>query len=158
MDTSFERSAASDDWITPPEIVKSLGKFDLDVCACIPQPFKYADRQFTVVEDGLKQSWEGRVWCNPPYGRSAAAFIEKLAAHGNGILLIFARVETRNWFDHIWPKADAVFFFKGRLSFYRPDGKVGDCAGAPSALIAYGKENVLALERLKDKGVLLKLR
>lgn len=149
MDTSFERTNASDDWITPPELVKSLGSFDLDPCACTPQPFCFAPLQYTLADDGLQKDWGGkRVWCNPPYGRSAAGFIAKLASHGNGILLIFARVETRVWFDYIWPKADAVLFLRGRLKFYRPNGTQGDSAGAASALIAYGKENVTALRAL----------
>ena len=34
MDTAFERSAGGkDEWLTPPEIIKALGTFDLDPCA-----------------------------------------------------------------------------------------------------------------------------
>lgn len=151
MDTSFERKAASDNWITPPRVIQMLGIFDLDPCACIPQPFHYAKKEYTIIDNGLIQPWEGRVWCNPPYGRKAEAFIKKLSRHGDGILLIFARVETLTWFNHIWPKADAVFFIKGRLRFHHPDGTRGDSAGAPSALVAYGKRNALILELLDNK-------
>ena len=148
MNTSFERSDASDDWITPPEVVQALGIFDTDPCACTPQPIHYAPIEYTKENDGLRQPWKGRVWCNPPYDRKADAFIKKLADHGTGTLLIFARVETRTWFTHIWPKAHAVLFIKGRLYFYRPDGKKGDSAGAPSALIAYGEADARVLRGL----------
>lgn len=68
-----------------------------------------------------------------------------MAEHGNGIVLIFARVETRMFFDYIWNRADAVLFIKGRLSFYHVDGTPGGTAGAPSCLAAYGADNVTAL-------------
>lgn len=150
MNTSFERTDASDDWITPPEIMKLLGKFDLDPCACKSQPFKYADTSYTIDDDGLSKQWFGRVWCNPPYGRKAAAFIEKLSEHNKGMLLIFARVETKTWFHYIWYRASGVLFIRGRLNFYRPDGTVGDSAGCASALVSYGQEDALLLQRLDN--------
>jgi hypothetical protein len=151
MDTSFERSDASEDWITPPEIVAALGAFDLDPCACEEQFKHYAPMIYTKRQNGLLQPWLGRVWCNPPYGRAADAFIKKLSEHGNGVLLIFARTETRTWFEHIWPKAHGILFLKGRLRFYRPDGVRGDSAGAPSALIAYGGGNAKVLQSLDGR-------
>ena len=33
MNTSFERTKASDEWYTPKELIDSLGEFDLDPCA-----------------------------------------------------------------------------------------------------------------------------
>jgi hypothetical protein len=41
------------DWLTPPSILKALGKFDLDPCASLHQPAKTAARQFTILDDGL---------------------------------------------------------------------------------------------------------
>jgi hypothetical protein len=46
----------------------------------------------------------------------------------------------------VWDKADAILFMKGRVKFHLPDGSQGGTAGAPSVLIAYGAENVKALE------------
>ena len=38
MDTSFQRSVNySDEWYTPPEIIRALGEFNLDPCAAPPQ-------------------------------------------------------------------------------------------------------------------------
>jgi len=39
-------------------------------------------------------------------------WLEKLKYHGNGIALIFARTETKCFFEHIWNDADAILFFK----------------------------------------------
>lgn len=56
------------------------------------------------------------------------------------------------FFDSIWSKATAVFFIKGRLSFHSVDGKKGGTAGAPSVLVAYGKDNAEYLKNIKIAG------
>jgi len=148
-----------DIWLTPPEIVKSLGIFDLDPCAAVDQPWQTAKRHFTIVDDGLKQTWFGRVWMNPPYGSEAKKWLKKLVDHGNGMALIFARTETQAFFDYVWDKADAILFLKGRITFYNRDGtKAPNCSGAPSCLVAYGKENVDALKQCGLEGKLLVLK
>ncbi|WP_259341657.1 hypothetical protein [Bordetella avium] len=60
---------------------------------------------------------------------------------------MFARVETGWWHEHVWPKAAALLFLRGRISFVRGDGMThgGHNAAAPSVLIAYGAENAEAL-------------
>lgn len=148
-----------DEWLTPPEIIKSLGPFDLDPCSPINRPWDTAKRHYTVNDDGLIQPWSGRVWLNPPYGREAAEWLHRLSVHGNGVALIFARTETEMFFEHVWNKADALLFFKGRLYFHHVDGKRANAnAGAPSVLIAYGSNNVRALENVKHLGMLVKLK
>lgn len=134
-----------DEWLTPPRIIKALGIFDLDPCAPISPPWHTAAKQYDIRDDGLKQNWEGRVWCNPPYGRETFKWIDKLATHGNGIALIFARTETIGFHEHIWNRADAIFFFKGRLKFFHVNGVEGGTANAPSCLVAYGRDNVNSL-------------
>lgn len=149
----------NDEWLTPPDLVKSLGDFDLDPCS--PEkdvrPWSTAKTHYSKSDDGLSQPWFGRVWCNPPYGRETFVWLEKLADHGNGIGLVFARTETQGFHSQVWGKADAVFFFKGRLKFYRVTGEKGGPANAPSCLVAYGKENVEVLKRLGIPGRLVVL-
>lgn len=141
--------ADTDVWLTPPYIIKALGEFDLDPCSCLDRPWDTAKKHYTIEDDGLAQEWEGRVWMNPPYGPPMPKWLEKLANHpGGGIALTFARTETRVFHEYVWGVADAVFFFKGRLKFHRPDGVVSKKdPGSPSVLIAYGAENVAALEK-----------
>jgi hypothetical protein len=100
-------------------------------------------------------SWFGRVWCNPPYGRETFVWLNKLADHGNGVALIFARTETRGFHAEIWEKADAVFFFKGRLRFHKINGERGATANAPSCLVAYGQNNVEAIRQSELSGKLI---
>jgi hypothetical protein len=139
-------SSTTDSWITPKWLIDMLGPFDLDPCACDPQPWPCADRSYT--ENGLLLPWTGFVWCNPPYGSAIGAWLNKLALHGNGIALVFARTETAAFFGHVWPFASALLFLRGRLTFHYPDGSTprnGANSGGPSVLIGYGE---LARDRL----------
>lgn len=138
--------ATTDVWLTPPSIIRALGEFDLDPCFSAPRPWATAKHHFGEDDDGLSKEWHGRVWMNPPYGALMGRFMAKLAAHGNGIAFVFARTETRAFHDHVWPKADALLFLKGRVKFLRFDGTEADAAGAPSVLIAYGNNNADALK------------
>lgn len=136
----------TDVWLTPPEVLADLGPFDLDPCASLNRPWDTAAKHYTIEDDGLTQPWDGFVWMNPPYGQRTGVWLERLARHGHGIALIFARTETRMFFDHIWPKASALRFLAGRLTFHYPDGtKAPNNGGAPSVLVGYG---ALAAERL----------
>lgn len=150
--------ARTDDWLTPPEILKSLGEFDLDPCASTGQPWQTARNQFTEADNGLMQPWAGRVWLNPPYGLEATYWMEKLAVHGNGIALIFARTETQMFFTSVWPKASAVLFIRGRLNFHYPCGsRAPRNAGGPSVLVAYGILNAHSLELSGIAGAFVRL-
>jgi hypothetical protein len=149
--------SGTDVWLTPPAILRALGEFDLDPCSSVGRPWDTAKHHYTIEDDGLAQEWFGRVWCNPPYGPGMAPFLKRMVEHGNGIVLIFARTETRAFFEYIWDKADALLFIKGRLRFHTPDGKVASTAGSPSVLIAYGEENVKALEKCGINGKLVYL-
>jgi len=143
----------NDEWLTPPELLSALGEFDLDPCSPINRPWNTGTHHFSKNVDGLKQDWFGRVWLNPPYGREAGAWLEKLVKHNNGIALIFARTETEMFFDFVWDKADAMLFIKGRLFFHYVSGeRAKSNAGAPSVLIAFGKENVEILRNCGIKG------
>lgn len=153
----FERpcEGATNDWLTPPELVRRLGHFDLDPCGCMGMPWKLADNVYIPPQDGLALPWLGRVFCNPPYGDNIAAWADAMARHGDGILLIFSRTETDAWLG-IWGAASAILFPHGRIAFLRPDGTRGVRGGtAPSALVAYGQENVSALRGAGIAGALV---
>lgn len=106
MDTTFQGNTETgkDEWLTPPEIVRSLGDFDLDPCSPINRPWDTAKKHLTVIDDGLNQEWNGSVWCNPPYGKEAVKWLEKCAEHNNCIALVFARTETKMFFSEVWEK------------------------------------------------------
>lgn len=142
----------SDDWLTPPEIIEALGPFDLDPCASENQPWPTASTQWTITDNGLLRPWGGLVWLNPPYGPETWEWLDRLARHGNGIALIFARTETEGFWNHAWLMADWMFFLKGRLFFRLPvtGARAPSNSGGPSILLGYGPE---ARKRFLESGL-----
>ncbi len=150
--------ADKDEWLTPPELLRALGDFDLDPCSPVNRPWPTAARHLTWQDNGLLVEWKGRVWCNPPYGREAGRWLARCAEHGNATALIFARTETADWQAHVWAKADAILFLFGRLHFHHVDGRRAAAnSGAPSALISYNAENTRFLENSQLPGRLIRL-
>lgn len=148
----------SDEWLTPLELIKKLGEFDLDPCCPISPPWTLASVNYNKNDDGLSKDWFGRVWLNPPYGPHEIKWIKKLADHGNGLALIFARTETEKFFSQVWDRADAILFIKGRLYFYDINGdKAKANSGAPSCLVAYGENNAKCLETCGISGKFIRL-
>lgn len=137
-------------WLTPTWIVEALGDFDLDPCGAPNHSLAKRTYQLDDGENGLELEWYGRVWLNPPYGLEAPPFLERMAKHKNGIAFIFARTETKAFFDYVWNSATAVLFLKGRVKFLNADYLVTGSANAPSVLIAYSEADALAL---KNSGI-----
>ena len=136
-----------DEWFTPSAFVQALGAFDLDPCA---GPMAHAAENWT--EGGLEKEWRGRVWLNPPFS-NIQPWIKKLQAHGNGIVLIQARVKTR-WVLNLIADAGAILLPTGRVYFTRPNRPPSEL---PSGILlaAFGAENV---EALKESGLGMVLR
>lgn len=121
-------------------------------------PWHTATVMISPPDDGLSMTWSGRVWLNPPYGSQLKTWIERLSNHGNGIALVPSRTEVESWFwPFIWEKADAIFFFRGRLYFNRPDGSREGNAGHGSVLAIYGRKNIAAVKRSGIAGRIVEL-
>jgi hypothetical protein len=159
MNVLFEGNTKTgkDEWLTPPSIIKSLGEFDLDPCSPINRPWDTALLHYTVNDDGLQKIWEGRVWCNPPYDY-INNWLHRCANHGNAIALTFARTDTEAFHKYVFPFAHALFFVSKRIHFYDVNGQRGGSAGAPSVLIAYGRNNAIALQNCGLKGSYIPLQ
>lgn len=151
------KASSTDNWITPKWIIGRLGPFDLDPCACNPQPWPCATR--SLHENGLITPWKGFVWLNPPYGRQLGTWLNRLALHNHGIALVFARTETQAFQKNVFPYATLLLFMRGRLTFCMPDGNphpAGFTSGGPSVLIAYGKEAARRLIKSEDLGAIVR--
>jgi len=155
----INKKNTTDVWLTPPDLIKSLGVFDLDPCCPNNLPWKTANKFYSLDngEDGLSLSWNGRIWLNPPYSNWVQC-IEKLKNHGDVIALIFARTETKCFFDHIWNDADSILFLKRRVKFVKANLSGGGSSTAPSVLIAYGENNTKVLETSRIEGKLIRLK
>ena len=133
---------ASVEWQTPPEILAAVGPYDDD--PALPSQ-----------TDGLTRAWRGFVFLNPPYGRDMWPWLARLAAHGNGIAVIFARTETVGFFAEVWAKASALFFVRGRPHFYKNGVRAVGNSGGPIVLVAYGQEAATRLAHCSLRGCLV---
>lgn len=137
----------NDEWITPRYILDALGPFDLDPAAAVNQPWPTAKRMLTVNTDGMRFDWTGRVWLNPPFNRyKRIDWMQKMAEHNNGIMLIPAATETEAFKTYVWPHASGVLFMDHRPHFHYIDGTRAKAnSGCSICLVAYGTENLAAL-------------
>lgn len=145
------RMSGHDDWLTPPDLIKALGPFDMDPCVPTKMPWQTAPIMYDRRIDGYSVPWYGRVWLNPPYGSETWKWLERLSLHQDGLALIFARTDTKGFHEQVWQKADSIFFFGGRLRFYRPDGTRAGAANAPSCLVSYSVWDTEAIAAAQSK-------
>lgn len=150
----YLKTGDTDVWLTPKWVTDDLGKFDLDpACPNEQMPWRHARHQIIERQDGLSKEWVGRVWLNPPYNRRLVKlFAQKMVDHGNGIMLVFPRIDTQ-WFQLLARNCDAMFLLKGRIGFCRMDGSAGGHF-LGSVFFAFGNHNAEALKTVKWEGVL----
>jgi hypothetical protein len=114
------------DWATPQAVYEALDAefhFNLDPCPLGGIHSK----------DGLNTSWVGkRVYCNPPYGPTVHAWLEKASEAEIAVYLLPARTDTR-WFHDLALKASEIRFIKGRLKF----GDSKNSAPFPSMILIF---------------------
>ena len=139
----------NDEWLTPPEIIQALGDFDLDPCAPSVRPWSTARRHIALPADGLNSKWEGRVWLNPPFNRYIRPlWMQKMAEHGQGIMLIPAATETEAFHAHVWERANSVLFMRGRPHFHFIDGTRADAnSGTAIVLVSYSDVDTDVLQK-----------
>ena len=130
-------SSKKHDWTTPRDFWEKLHtefQFTLDAAASPENAL--CERYFTEQDDGLSQSWQGVVWCNPPYGRQISQWIEKAYQESRKgvtvVMLIPARTDTKAWHEIIFPHAE-VRFLRGRLRFSNAAGN----APFPCAVVVF---------------------
>lgn len=154
--THESQAAQTVEWYTPKWIFDELNtEFDLDCCAPIGGvPYIPAKDYISLPTDSLKESWNGFVWCNPPYGKETPKFLSKMLSHNNGIALVFSRTDTK-WFHDYVSKADCVLYLKGRVQFHK-NGMKAEKSGSTcgSMLVGYGEKATKVLQQAKHLGTL----
>lgn len=155
-------SSAVHTWQTPEsflERVRRVGPIALDPCTSADNPTD-AINFFTERDDGLSLSWDVGNWyakggvcfVNPPYGRSLAAWADKILAEATLgaeiIVLVPSRTDTK-WWQALHSESDDTLLWRGRLKFK------GATAGAPfpSAVFYFGPNWERFQEVFEGKGV-----
>lgn len=124
--------------------------FDLDPASPLSGPVTPARCHHTPVQGGLAQPWFGMVWLNPPCNRwEIGRWIAKLAEHGRGVALVYARTDTA-WFQDCPP--DGLLLLRGRVRFVERKGSRTVSGASPSMLMAYDEEAVEGLAGATLKG------
>ena len=140
------RSSVDDTWTTPRKFFDEADQefgFTLDAAALkgstlVPDNWygpdhDDPDRRDALVRDWAKDSNDGSVWLNPPYGRGINAWVAKANEESKKgltiVCLVPARTDTNWWWDSC--VHHEIRFIKGRLKF--GDGK--NSAPFPSALV-----------------------
>ena len=142
MNSDLMFSSKTDQWATPQDLFDKLNDefhFTLDPCADASN--HKCEKYFTKEQDGLLQSWSGEtVFCNPPYGREIAKWVQKCSDEVNygdcrlTVMLIPARTDTRWFHEYIYEKSE-IRFIKGRLRF----GNSKTYAPFPSMVVVFKK-------------------
>lgn len=168
MDSNTKKgmaSSATSEWATPEVVLepaRKVNKIALDPCSNAQSLVK-ATREVLLPENGLRVDWGaeieqvggGQAFVNPPYGKFLKEWVRKCvieSARGTEIiLLIAARTDTKYFQKWIFPTAQAVCFWEGRIKFISPTG-VKDGAFFPSAVVYWGPNSERFVEAFEDKG------
>jgi hypothetical protein len=134
----IRHSAASACWYTPPEIVDAarelMGGIDLDPASdAAGNAVVRAERIFTDRDNGLRRSWSGRIWLNPPTPPKEwwAKLSQSWAAapfHVKAVYLAYSIEQIQQ--SQLWAEREVassmlshpVCFPKRRITFYRTAG------------------------------------
>ena len=65
----------SNEWYTPAPYIEAarrvMGEIDLDpASSTFANHIVRAKMYYAIEDNGLEQNWKGRVWLNPPYGKT----------------------------------------------------------------------------------------
>lgn len=144
------------EWYTPVRVFEALQcEFDLDVASPGREvvPWIPAARHLTKSEDGLRTPWKGFVWMNPPYGLryGMQAWLDRFAAHRDGIALLPAYTYTR-WFHDFIPKCDLILFPLFKLNFIRSGPAQKNQCTMSHVFAAIGEQGCRALRNAERSG------
>ncbi len=147
-DLAVHYSSENQDWCTPPLVLDSIrevGPIILDPCAAriglVNAAVEWYGPPGSI--DGLSRPWTGPdlkrgvVYMNPPYA-DVAAWVARASseawAGAEVVALIPARPDTKYWHNEIFKFANAICFWRGRITFVGAP----HAAPFPSAVVYWG--------------------
>lgn len=109
------------DWETPSEVFdyfNNIFSFTLDAAASANNT--KCEHFYTEQVNSLDRDWRGRVWLNPPYGRSIAKWVKKArteSSKGALVVCLLKHATETKWWDDIIDSNATVFRIRGRVKF-----------------------------------------
>lgn len=146
-------SSESVEWFTPPHIINltrmTMGGIDLDPATSHKaQTWIRAGQYYTKEDDGLSRLWYGRVFLNPPYGKSGGKSNQQIWAekliheyqYGDVIeaVLLCKSVPGYKWFEEVWDRTTAICFVRELVHFIKADNSKNGPAKAGTAFFYFG--------------------
>lgn len=163
------QSSESNEWFTPARYVEAarevMGAIDLDPASC-----EYANRTvkaaryYDIQSNGLEKPWQGRVWLNPPYGRTATGkshqeiwssrLIDQYASGITTEAILLVNASTGNaWFQRLYDYL--ICLTHHRIRFY----STGVLAGQPThsnAFVYFGQQQDRFIDIFSHFGTVIK--
>jgi hypothetical protein len=154
-------SHVTEEWYTPPSFVELarlvMGGIDLDPASnATAQAWVQAARYYDERANGLNFDWHGRVWLNPPYGKtngksnqevwSKRLEYEYTRGHVQAGVLLVNSTHGYKWYEQLWLRWP-VCLVRDRIRFIKPDGTQGGQAKRGQTFVYFGS-NVQAFERV----------
>lgn len=166
----------SNEWYTPSVYIEAartvMGSIDLDPASCaMANQIVKAKRYFTKEDNGLVQSWHGRVWLNPPYGRvnpeltgsnrSFQHFFSRKCHEEyiqgrieQAILLLHGYTVYKVWYQSLFYNAPFCLH-KDYIPFIRDDGKIAG-NGYGGVLVYLGPNEQKFIDTFSQFGTIAK--
>lgn len=150
-----EQPGKSDEWYTPPYIFAALNVgFQMDVASPGMEAVPWVPASHHITKNSLDSAWRGLVWMNPPFGgrNGLVPWLEKFAAHDNGICLVPDRTSAP-WWQIYAPQMDALLFVAPKIKFIPGPGAKASSPAQGTCLMAMGPTATAALERAAGNGL-----
>lgn len=159
-------NSGNNEWYTPADYIQLarevMGGIDTDPASSeVANKTVQAARFFSAEDNGLAQTWSGRVWMNPPYAQPLIAdFAEAVASKfeqgeiEQACVLVNNGTET-GWFQRMLGAATAVCFPRGRIRFVDPEGTPSGAPLQGQAVLYMGPNAELFSDAFASKGKVL---
>lgn len=158
-----------DDWMTPDWLLDKvrlvLGEITTDPCSSAEaQTRVQAKTYYTKFMNGLEFPWYGSVWLNPPYSRGVMGlFVDKLidqvhARNTQEAIVIANNATDTVWAHRLFEHSNAVLFFRGRVHYVLPGGKVMNQTRQGQMLFYLGDKPWRFEGVFGDLGAIMRLR
>lgn len=157
QDMQVLTSSLTNEYYTPPDYARLvhavLGSIDLDPASNrAANRYVRAAAYYTKRQDGLRKPWHGRVFLNPPYGKTAGRSNQEVwSMHmyrayrrgdfDSGILLIYS-TQGYEWYERLWRLAP-VCCARKRICFINAQGEQMSEAKKGSTFVYFGRRVAL---------------